>query len=226
MIFAKMVKLWYDMDMTEIKKIGSDNVLEDYFLDLLVEKHIIDREIQDLLDVIEKSAIHPDYQRLMKKILFWEKNIYLENWGTLETSLADIIKSINIRGNDVASYGIVLRMMMRVIEEVFDVEDEYFHDFILSEEKEDVEHRLIILMKRILDYVENGLRDMITHSEQLDEPIDDHIKDEFLIIKSALLQYPAEIMTSQKNAIEGLKIEVDAVLIKIKERKKNLSRLR
>ena len=125
-----------------------------------------------------------------------------------------------------ASYGIVLRMMMRVIEEVFDVEDEYFHDFILSEEKEDVEHRLIILMKRILDYVENGLRDMITHSEQLDEPIDDHIKDEFLIIKSALLQYPAEIMTSQKSAIEGLKIEVDAVLIKIKERKKNLSRLR
>lgn len=226
MIFAKMVKLWYDMDMAEIKKIGSDNVLEDYFLDLLVEKHIIDREIQDLLDVIEKSPIHPDYQRLMKKILFGEKNIYLENWGTLETSLADIIKSINIRGNDVASYGIVLRMMMRVIEEVFDVEDEYFHDFILSEEKEDVEHRLIILMKRILDYVENGLRDMITHSEQLDEPIDDHIKDEFLIIKSALLQYPTEIMTSQKNAIEGLKIEVDAVLIKIKERKKNLSRLR
>lgn len=214
------------MDMAEIKKIGSDNVLEDYFLDLLVEKHIIDREIQDLLDVIEKSPIHPDYQRLMKKILFGEKNIYLENWGTLETSLADIIKSINIRGNDVASYGIVLRMMMRVIEEVFDVEDEYFHDFILSEEKEDVEHRLIILMKRILDYVENGLRDMITHSEQLDEPIDDHIKDEFLIIKSALLQYPTEIMTSQKNAIEGLKIEVDAVLIKIKERKKNLSRLR
>ncbi len=66
--------------MTEVKKIGSDNVLEDYFLDLLVEKHIIDREIQDLLDVIEKSHLHPDYQKLMKKILFGEKNIYLENW--------------------------------------------------------------------------------------------------------------------------------------------------
>ncbi len=131
-----------------------------------------------------------------------------------------------MRGNDVASYGIVLRMMMRVIEEVFDVEDEYFHDFILSEEKEDVEHRLIILMKRILDYVENGLRDMIEHSEQLNEPIDDHIKDEFLIIKSALLQYPSEIMTSQKDAIESLKIQVDAVLVKIKERKKSLTHLR
>ncbi len=117
-------------------------------------------------------------------------------------------------------------MMMRVIEEVFDVDDEYFHDFILSEEKEDVEHRLIILMKRILDYVENGLRDMVEHSEQLNEPIDDHIKDEFLIIKSALLQYPTEIMTSQKDDIESLKIEVDAVLVKIQERKKSLSHLR
>ncbi len=84
--------------------------------------------------------------------------------------------------------------------------DEYFHDFILSEEKEDVEHRLILLMKRILDYIENGLRDMMAHSEQLYEPIDDHVKDEFIIIKSALLQYPTTIMTSQKEAIKSLKI--------------------
>lgn len=117
-------------------------------------------------------------------------------------------------------------MMMRVIEEVFDVDDEYFHDFIFSEEKEDVEHRLIILMKRILDYVENGLKDMIEHSEQLGTPIDDHIKDEFLIVKSALLQYPEEIMSSQKGSIEALKIEVDAVLVRLKERKKNMTHIR
>lgn len=66
--------------MTDVKKTGSDNILEDYFLGLLVDKHIIDREIQDLLDIIEKSSLHPDYQRLIKKILFGEKNIYLENW--------------------------------------------------------------------------------------------------------------------------------------------------
>ncbi len=48
-------------------------------------------------------------------------------------------------------------MMISVIEEVFDVGDEYFHDFLICEEKEDIEHRLILLMKRILDYVEAGL---------------------------------------------------------------------
>lgn len=134
--------------------------------------------------------------------------------------------SDNVRGHKIESYGIVLRMMMRVIEEVFDVDDEYFHDFILSEEKEDVEHRLIILMKRILDYVENGLKDMIEHSGQLDTPIDDHIKDEFLIVKSALLQYPQEIMSSQKNAIKELKIQIDGVLVRLKEKKKKMAHAR
>jgi hypothetical protein len=56
--------------MNQPAKIGSDNELEDYFLGLLVDKHIIDREIQDLLDVIEKSQLHSDYQMLIKKILF------------------------------------------------------------------------------------------------------------------------------------------------------------
>ena len=204
---------------------GSDNGLEDYFLDLLVNKHIIDHEIQDLLDVIVKSALHPDYQILMKRILFGKKNVYIENWWTLESSLEDIIKTINIRWNDIEDYGIVLRLMMRVIEEIFDIEDEYLHDFLMCEEKEDIEHRLIILMKRILDYVEAGLRDMLDHSEHLDEPISDHLKDEYLIIKSALEKYPGEIMESQKEGIESLKIESDELLIKIQSRKTNIHRL-
>ncbi len=83
--------------MQNSTKIGSDNALEDYFLDLLVNKHIIDHEIQDLLDVIEKSILHPDYQILIKRILFGNKNVYMENWGTLASSLEDIIKSIDIR---------------------------------------------------------------------------------------------------------------------------------
>jgi len=115
--------------------------------------------------------------------------------------------------------------MMRVIEEIFDIEDEYLHDFLMCEEKEDIEHRLIILMKRILDYVEAGLRDMLDHSEHLDEPISDHLKDEYLIIKSALEKYPGEIMESQKEGIESLKIESDELLIKIQSRKTNIHRL-
>lgn len=211
--------------MTAPQRIWSDNALEDYFLDLLVNKHIIDREIQDLLDVIEKSKAHRDYQLLFKKILFWNKNVYIENWGTLESSLEDIIKTINIRWNDIESYGIVLRMMTRVIEEIFDIDDAYLHDFLICEEKEDIEHRLIILMKRILDYVESGLRDILEHSEHLDEPIGDHLKDEYIIIKSALEKYPEEIMESQKNSIGRLKIESDALLVKIKTRKANLGHI-
>lgn len=156
----------------------------------MANKHIIDREIQDLLHIIEKSKLHPDYQLLIKKILFGDKNIYVENWGTLQSSLEDIIKSIDIRGNDVEEYGIVLRIMIRVVEEIFDIDDAYLHEFLLSEEKEDIEHRLIILMKRILDYIESGLKDIIEHSEHLDIPIGDHLKDEYLIIKAALEKYP------------------------------------
>ena len=223
MIFAKDGQIMIRYGHGWNKKIGSDNVLEDYFLDLLVEKHIIDREIQDLLDVIEKSPIHPDYQRLMKKILFGEK-IYISKTGERLRPVSRISSKYQYSRNDVASYGIVLRMMMRVIEEVFDVEDEYFHDFILSKKgrrrasthyPHEANSRLCRKWSSWYDY----------HSEQLDEPIDDHIKDEFLIIKSALLQYPTEIMTSQKNAIEGLKIEVDGTH-KNQRKKKNLSRLR
>ncbi|MCB9807078.1 hypothetical protein H6768_04290 [Candidatus Peribacteria bacterium] len=83
--------------MTIQQKVGSDNATEDYFLDLLVNKHIIDREIQDILNVIEKSNLHDDYKIMIKKILFGNKNIYLENWGTLESNLEDIIKTMNIR---------------------------------------------------------------------------------------------------------------------------------
>ena len=76
----------YPESMTEktSKRRGGDNALEDYFLELVIKKHIIDREIHDLLEITEKSPLHPDYQILVKRILFGESNIYIENWGTLE----------------------------------------------------------------------------------------------------------------------------------------------
>lgn len=135
-----------------------------------MQKHIIDREIQDLLTIIEKSPVHTDYQLLIKRLLFGEKNIYIENWGTLGSSLQDMIASMDIRGNNVSGYGIILQMMVRIIEKIFDINDENFHDFILSEEKEDVEHQLIILMKRVLDFMEIGLKDILEKSTELVEP--------------------------------------------------------
>lgn len=49
---------------------GADNILEDYFLELVINKHVIDREIQDTIDIIEASTLHEDYQILIKKVLF------------------------------------------------------------------------------------------------------------------------------------------------------------
>lgn len=212
--------------MIPAPKRWSDNATEDYFLDLLINKHIIDREIQDLIDVIEKSNLHPDYQILIKRTLFGNKNIYLENWGTLGSSLEDIMKSINIRGNDVAEYGIVLRTMMGVIEEVFDVDDEYTHDFLMFEEKEDIEHRLIILMKRVLDFIETGLKEMLTNIQYLDKPIvDGHVRKEFSIIHDTLLQYSRLILESEGEHIRELKLEVDTAVQKIAQKKKDLKRI-
>lgn len=212
--------------MTTPQKIGSDNATEDYFLDLLVNKHIIDREIQDLLDVIEKSTVHEDYQILIKKILFGNKNIYLENWGTLESNLKDIIKTTNIRGSEIESYWVVLRTMIRVIEEVFDVDDGHIHDFLMSEEKEDIEHRLIILMKRVLDFVEIGLQELLQNVEHLDKPIiDGHVRKEFDIIRDTLLQYSAIILESEGKHIRELKLEVDTTVHEINQKKTNLKRI-
>lgn len=203
----------------------TDNILEDYFLELVINKHAIDREIRETLDIIDASNLHEDYRILLKKVLFWEKNLFLENWGTLGASLMDMIHTTNIRGHEIETYGVVLGIMLRVIEEVFNVDNEHFHDFLLSESREDIEHRLIILIKRVLDFIERGLREMFENTENLDEPIvDGHIRKEFAVIQSSLLQYSGLILESEGDHIRELKIQVDALVVQIEEKKKHTKR--
>ena len=57
------------MDFKTPLHIG-DNELEDYFLNLVIKKHIIDREVSDLIAVVDRSGLHDDYRLLVKKILF------------------------------------------------------------------------------------------------------------------------------------------------------------
>lgn len=212
--------------MTQVQKRWSDNALEDYFLELVINKHIIDREIGDLITVINNSPLHEDYRILIKKVLFWEKNLYLENWWTLEYSLMDMVKTTDIRGHEVEVYGIVLGIMLRVIEEVFDVDDTLFNDFIFSENKEDVEHRLIILIKRVLDFIESGLREMFQNIKHLDKPIiDSHVRKEFSIIQDSLQQYSGMILESEGGHIRDLKLEVDTIVQQLRQKKKDLGRL-
>jgi hypothetical protein len=56
--------------MPPATKTSSDNVLEDYFLELVIHKHVVDREIHDTIVVIDGSRLHPDYRILIKKVLF------------------------------------------------------------------------------------------------------------------------------------------------------------
>lgn len=212
--------------MIPAQKRWSDNALEDYFLELVINKHIIDREIGDIITVIDTSSLHDDYRILIKKVLFWEKNLFLENWWTLEDSLMDMIKTTDIRGHEVEIYGVVLGIMLRVIEEVFDVDDALFQDFIFSENKEDVEHRLIILIKRVLDFIETGLKEMFQNIKHLDKPIiDGHIRKEFSIIEDTLHQYSNLILEAEGDHIRDLKLEVDTIVQQLQQKKKNLGRL-
>lgn len=221
-LYNKVMSIWTDT----LKKRWSDNALEDYFLELVIQKHIIDREIKDLITIVEESNLHDDYKLLIKRVLFGEKNIYIENWGTLEGSLIDIVKTTNIRWDAIEKHGIVLEMILHVIEDVFDISDEFFNDFLLSEDKEDVEHQLIILMKRILDFVEQWLKTMLEQSKHLDTPIDGHIRKEFDIIQQTLVQYPEIILTEQRTQIESLKHEVEKVHTKTLQKRKNLKQIR
>lgn len=137
----------------------------------------------------------------------------------------DIVHTTNIRGHEIETYGIVLGVMLRVIEEVFDVDDIHFHDFILSESREDIEHRLIILIKRVLDFIEKGLAEMFQNMENLDEPIvDGHIRSEFTVIETTLHQYSGIILESEGAHIRDLKIQVDNLVVEMEENKKHFKR--
>lgn len=60
--------------------IGSDNALEDYFLDLIVRKKVIHHEIEGILKVISSSPLHIEYQHRIKILLFGVNNLYLHQW--------------------------------------------------------------------------------------------------------------------------------------------------
>lgn len=105
------------------------------------------------MDIVEVSQLHKTYKTQLKKILFGNENLYLENWGTLQDGLLDAIKTGDVRADDLADHGIVINMILQIIEDVFDIPDENMYGFISLEQKEDIEHTLIALMKRMLDHL-------------------------------------------------------------------------
>ena len=67
-----------------------DDKLEDYFFDLLINKHATDKEITDLMHIIDKSKLHKDYKLKLWRLLFGDENLFIQNWGTLQQSLVSI----------------------------------------------------------------------------------------------------------------------------------------
>ena len=100
-----------------------------------------------------------------------------------------------------------------MIEYIFDIDDHDMVRFVMSEKKEDVEHQIISLMKRVLDYFEIGLDKLLLETTALGEPIpkDSTVASEYRVIERSLLKYPEEILTTQMDKISELKNEVDKI---------------
>ena len=140
--------------------------------------------------------------------------------------MLDIVHSVQIRGRDFREHGIILSLMLQIIEEVFDVRDTYFTQFILSDHREDIEHQLIILFKRVLDFIENALKDLLTQIDHLDEPVYDHVRSEYEVVEASLLKYPAVIFHSQRDEIHRLKNQVDTIFHDLVKKQRIMGGLR
>ncbi len=138
-----------------------------------------------------------------------------------------MVETMDIRGHEIEQYGVILGMMLQIIEEIFDVDDTLMNDFMLSEQREDVEHRLIILLKHIIDFIQSGLQEIITHTKHLDTAIvDGYIRKEFMVVKNSLLGYPRVILEGHGDQIREIKLQIDQIVVKIQEKKKNFARMR
>lgn len=205
----------------------SDNLLEDYFIELLVKKHVIQREINEIIELIDASELHDDYNILLKKVLLWEKNFYIENWWTLEWSMMDIVQEHNIRDNDTGKYGIVLQLIVRIVEYIFNIDDEHFHNFIHSESRESIEHTLIILIKRAVHSVEITLAELLVNLTNLDKPIENWmINKEFDVLKNTLKNITESITKQEEMKMNELKLEVTSIELNIHTQKKHLHQAR
>lgn len=198
---------------------NNDNKLEDYFFDLLISKHATDKEIMDLLHVIQKSKIHKDYKLKLSHLLFWEENLYVQNWWTLQQSLLSIAHNECLRTWKIHTHGVVLELLFKMVEYLFDIPDSHMLNFIMSDDKESVEHSIIALMKRVLDYFEIGFEKLLSETSALAESIQDTgwIPSEYILIEKALLQYPEEILKTQSAKIHELKNQIDTIGLKCKK---------
>lgn len=193
------------------KKQGSDNALENYFLDLILQKKIIDREIQNLASIIDNSALHREYKMLLKKKLFGHNNLYFENWWTLQDGLLDVMKDGEIRANETEEHGVVLDLIVHLVETIFNIPDESMQAFVMLEQREEIEYSLIALIKRMLDHIGIWLQELIQNTKHLKDKKDAHIHAEFIVLEKNISQLSHLFLETEQAKISSLTQTVFAV---------------
>jgi hypothetical protein len=82
------------------------------------------------------------------------------------------------------------------------------HSFVILEDREDVEHSLIILMKRMLDHLEVGLTELIAQSPHLIHPIEEQPHSEYILLEKNLHTLPHVFLETEKDRIAAIKNSV------------------
>ncbi len=116
-----------------------------------------------------------------------------------------------MRENEIDDHGIVIDMIVRLIEMVFDIPDESMYDFVLLEQREEIEHSLVALMKRMLDHLEVGLKEMVAQSPHLTGKKDSNLHPEYIVLQKNLSKLPNIFFETDKDKIATLKQSVYTV---------------
>lgn len=123
-------------------------------------------------------------------------------------------------------HGIILEVLLRIIEEVFDIPDEDIYSFVLLEERENVEHSLIILIKNVLLLIKAAIEKLLNSAETLSEPPKEPIPAEYQVIEKTLLALPDILLSQQTEHIQELKNESQQIYQKfVLSKKKSIDQI-
>ena len=121
----------------------------------------------------------------------------------------DVIKSGEVRAKTEEQQGIIIDLILGLVEQIFDIPDEHMQSFVILEDREDVEHSLILLMKRMLDHLEVGLTELIAQSPHLNKPIEEQPHSEYILLEKNLEKFPSIFMETEKERIAAIKNDVN-----------------
>ena len=116
--------------------------------------------------------------------------------------------------------------IFRMIESLFDVHDEQMLAFIMNEQKEDIESRVIRLIKRLLDDYEYLLESAVLSAGsalQKNVTSPDQYSVEYRVLSSQLPAFSDQLLDQYERDINILKTEIDTIERTIIEQQKHMA---